>query len=106
MKSASQMKLNPSLPTKSDFNTQVISSTVGGFIPDERTDLVKKKHHLSGRQMVFLFSERVTKRSRIEVKVSKSSVTALFDKLELVKLYRNKASSISSSSAFPVSLKP
>ena len=28
------------------------------------------------------------------------------DKLELVKLYRNKASSISSSSAFPVSLKP
>ena len=30
------------------------------------------------------FCERVTKRSRIEVKVSKSSVTALFDKLEFV----------------------
>lgn len=31
-----------------------ISPIAGEFIPDERTDLVKK-HHLSGRQMVFLF---------------------------------------------------
>ena len=62
------------LPIKSEFIMQVILSSVGGFIPDERTDLVEKEHLLSGRQKVLLFCVRVTKRSRIEVKVSKSSV--------------------------------
>ena len=43
MKSASQMKLNPSNnPTKSDFIMQVISSIKDGFIPSDRTDLVEK----------------------------------------------------------------
>ena len=43
MKSATQMKLNPSPnPTKSDFITQVISSIEDGFIPSDRTDLVEK----------------------------------------------------------------
>ena len=35
-----------------------------------------------GRQKRFLSCERVTKRSRIEVKVIKSSVSAPFEKLE------------------------
>ena len=44
MKSAAQMKLNPSPnPTKSDFTTQVISPIEDGFIPSERTDLVEKE---------------------------------------------------------------
>ena len=34
----------------------------------------------------FSFCERVTKRSRTKVKVSKSSVTALFDKLLIYRL--------------------
>ena len=56
MKSASQMKLNPSfLPTKSDFITMWFHPAKVGFIPSARTDLVEKEHHLSGRQMVFLF---------------------------------------------------
>ena len=44
------------------------------FIPPARVDFVKKKHQISGRHLVFLFCERVTKRSKIEVRVSKSSV--------------------------------
>ena len=41
MKSASQMKLNPSLsPDEVGFHHGVISSTAGGFIPPDRTDLV------------------------------------------------------------------
>ena len=56
MKSALQMKLNPSLlPTKSDFITKWFHPTKAGFIPSDRTDLVEKKHPLSGRQRVFLF---------------------------------------------------
>ena len=47
-----------------------------------RTDLVEKKPPLSGRQKRFLFCQRVTKGRRIKVKVSKSSVSAPFDKLE------------------------
>ena len=48
MKSASQMKLNPSLsPDDVGFHHGVISSTAGGFIPSDRTDLVEKKHPLS-----------------------------------------------------------
>jgi len=35
---------------------------------------------------MFLFCERTTKRSRTKVKVSKSSITTLFDKLEFVYL--------------------
>ena len=37
-----------------------------------------------------LICERVTKRCKIEVKVTKSSVAALFDKLELVTLTKWK----------------
>ena len=45
MKSASQMKLNPSLsPDEVGFHHEVISSTAGGFIPSARTDLVEKKN--------------------------------------------------------------
>lgn len=33
------------------------------------------------------YCERVSKRSKIEIKVSKSSITTLFDKLEFVFLY-------------------
>ena len=48
MKSASQMKLNPSLsPDEVGFHHEVISSTKGGFIPSARTDLVEKNPHLS-----------------------------------------------------------
>ena len=54
MKSASQMKLNPSPnPTKSDFITQVISSIEDGFIPSDRTDLVEKERQVF--RLVFLF---------------------------------------------------
>ena len=43
MKSASQMKLNPSLsPDEVGFHHGVISSTAGGFIPSNRTDFVEK----------------------------------------------------------------
>ena len=46
MKSASQMKSNPSpLPTKSDFITKWFHPTYVGFIPFVRTDLVDKKNH-------------------------------------------------------------
>ena len=41
----------------------------------------EKKQPLSGRQRLFLFCQRVTKGRRNEVKVSKSSVANLFDKL-------------------------
>ena len=45
---APQMKSNPSLsPDEVGFHHEVISSTAGGFIPSERTDLVEKKHPLS-----------------------------------------------------------
>jgi len=54
MKSATQMKLNPSSnPTKSDFITQVISSIEDGFIPSDRTDLVEKERQVE--RLVFLF---------------------------------------------------
>ena len=60
MKSALQMKLNPSLsPDAVGFHHEVISSTAGGFIPSGRTDLVEKKQPLSGRQRLFLFWRRV-----------------------------------------------
>ena len=56
MKSAVQMKLNPSPnPTKSDFITQVISSIEDGFIPYDRTDLVEKERQVF--RLVFLFLE-------------------------------------------------
>jgi hypothetical protein len=43
MKSASQMKLNPSPnPTEVGFHHEVISPNEVGFIPSARTDLVKK----------------------------------------------------------------
>ena len=48
MKSALQMKLNPSLSSDEvGFHHEVISSTAGGFIPSDRTDLVEKGPHLS-----------------------------------------------------------
>ena len=54
MKSAMQMKLNPSPnPTKSDFITQVISSIEDGFIPSDWTDLVEKERQVF--RLVFLF---------------------------------------------------
>ena len=54
MKSAAQMKLNPSPNlTKSDFITQVISSIEDGFIPSDRTDLVEKERQVE--RLVFLF---------------------------------------------------
>ena len=34
-------------PDEVGFHHEVISSTTGGFIPSERTDLVEKKHPLS-----------------------------------------------------------
>ena len=43
MKSASQMKLNPYLkPDEVGFHHKMISPIEDGFIPSERTDLVKK----------------------------------------------------------------
>ena len=43
------------LPTKLDFVTKWFHSTIVGFIPSARTDLVEKKHLLSDRQKVLLF---------------------------------------------------
>jgi hypothetical protein len=44
MKSASQMKLNPSLsPDEVGFHHKVISSIEDGFIPFARTDLVENE---------------------------------------------------------------
>ena len=56
----------------------------GGKIPVIVAAAKKRTLTCPCRQKRVLLCERVTKRSRIEVKVSKSSVTALFDKLEFV----------------------
>ena len=56
----------------------------GGKIPVIVAAAKKRTLTCLCRQKRVLLCERVTKRSRIEVKVSKSSVTALFDKLEFI----------------------
>ena len=58
------------------YHTEGISLVPSG------TDIIEKKHPLSDRQKVFLFCERLPKRSRIEVKKTKSMMHYLFDKLE------------------------
>ena len=75
MKSASQMKLNPSLsPNEVEFHHEVNSSTEGGFIPPVRTDLVKKRPVKTGR-----FSGRGSWIRTSEMQESKSCALPLGD---------------------------
>ena len=52
------------------------------FLLCRKAHITQKKHSFIRQTKECFSCERVTKRSRVKVKVSKSSVTALFDKLE------------------------